>query len=178
MWRVLPPLGFALLLASSALAPLSAQERAGGEALVERLRQIQGEIQRGQPAAEPSRRPGELIREIEVIEQQLQSEGTGQEPLLGEEEIRSLVREGLGVEVLNTEVVERGGRQVYAVTAMNPPGDTNDAFMIRTLLVDATTGALLGRVPDMPRTALDPSPGAAATGLEGSGPEIRRRTYR
>jgi hypothetical protein len=52
-------------------------------------------------------------------------------------------------------------------------------MMVRTLLVDGATGGLLGEVPDAPRTASEQGSGLSrAAGLEGSGPEARRRTYR
>jgi uncharacterized membrane protein YkoI len=148
--------------------------------LTERLKQIQAEIARPEPAAEPTPSAEELIRDIQVIERQLRSDADGQRPALSEEEVRSLVREGLGVEVLKAEMVERDGRQVYALTVMNPPGNYNDAFMVRTLLVDGATGGLLGEVRDTPRTgATDVAPSAPAAGpRDGGGLEIRRRTHR
>lgn len=168
-----------VLLGPPALGPLAAQERTSEQALIERLRQIQDQLKSGQSPAEPSHRADELIREIEVIEQQLQSETTTQGPALSEDEVRSLVREGLGVDVLKAETIERDGRQVYALTVMNPPGDYNGAFMVRTVLIDGTTGGLLGEVPHTPRAgATELSPGAPAAGPDSRGPEIRRRTYR
>jgi hypothetical protein len=183
MKRILATVGVACcglgLLGARAILPLAAQEQTSEQTLIDRLRQIQGQPERGERPAEPSRRAEELIREIEVIEQQLRSEPAREGPALSEEEVRRLVRQGLGVDVLKAETVERDGRQVYALTVMNPPGDYNDAFMIRTLLVDGTTGGLLGEVPHAPRThATDMSPSVSAAGPDGSGLEIRRRTYR
>jgi hypothetical protein len=156
----------------------TAQEQAIERSWSERLRQIQGEIERAEPPGEPTRPAEELIRDIEAIERQLRSDADGQRPALSEEEVRGLVREGLGVEVLKVETVERDGRQVYALTVMNPPGDYNGAFMVRTLLVDGTTGGLLGEVPHTPRTgATEVSPEAPAAGPDGGGLKIRRRTH-
>ena len=171
--------GLALLGPQAILRP-AAQEQTSERTLIERLQQIQGGVERAEPSGQPAR-PGaeELIREIEVIERQLASDSAGEAPALSEEEVRSLLREGLGVEVLKAETVEHEGRQVYALTVMNPPGDYNGAFMVRTLLVDRTTGGLLGEVPRTPRTsATDLSPGAPAAGVNGGGLEIRRRTHR
>jgi hypothetical protein len=166
-----------VLLGPQALHQVAAQEQASERTLSERLRQIQGEIELAEPPEEPTRPAEELIRDIEVIERQLRSDADGQRPALSEEEVRSLVREGLGVEVLKVETVERDGREVYALTVMNPPGDYNGAFMVRTLLVDGTTGGLLGEVPHKPRTATEVSPDAPAAGPDGGGLEIRRRTH-
>lgn len=168
-----------VLLGPQAVLHTAAQERASERTLIQGLRQIQAESARPQPAAAPALSAEELIRDIQVIERQLRSDADGQRPALGAAEVSLLVREGLGVEVLKAETVERDGRQVYAVTVMNPPGDYNGALMVRTLLVDGATGGLLGEVPHTPRTAAPGlSPGAPAAGAKGSGLEIRRRTHR
>jgi hypothetical protein len=165
-----------VLLGPQALQRAAAQEQASERTLIERLRQTQGESERAEPPGAPARPAEELIRDIEVLE--LRSDAEGQRPALSQEEVRSLVREGLDVEVLKIEPVERDGRQVYALTVMNPPGDYNGAFMVRTLLVDGTTGALLGEVPHTPRTGTtDVAPEAPAAGPDGGGLEIRRRTH-
>jgi uncharacterized membrane protein YkoI len=167
------------LLGPQAIVQPAAQEQPREPTLVERLRPIQGELAREEGRVQPSPGPEEPIREIEVVERQLPSNGAGQRPALSEEEVRNLVREGLGVDVLKVDLVERDGRQVYALTVMNPPGDYNGAFRVRTLLVDGTTGGLVGEVPDRPRTsASDLAPDAPAAGPDGGGLEIRRRTHR
>jgi uncharacterized membrane protein YkoI len=175
--------GLALaLMMAHASAPAAAQERTSAQELNERLQQIQGQVEpgaaqsvQGQPA-----RPDELIRQIEAIQQPSLGQSTpDQQPALGEDEVRKLVREGLGVDVLSVELVERDGQPVYALTVMNPPGNYNGAFMVRTLLVDGATGGLLGQVPHTPRAAaLNLTQDAPAAGFEGSGPEIRRRSHR
>lgn len=164
------------LLGPQAIVRPAAQEPTSEQALIERLRQSQSETGRAQRAGEQARPAEELVQRIEVIERQLGAGTPGQRLALSEEEVRSLVSEGLGVEVLKAETVEHDGRQVYALTVMNPPGDYDGAFMVRTLLVDGTTGSLLGQVPHTPRTsATDSSPPAV---VDGSGREIRRRTHR
>jgi uncharacterized membrane protein YkoI len=160
--------GLALtILAPHPIAPVAAQERTSAQGLIERLQQIQGQVE--PVAAQPVQ--GQPARADESA--------TGQPPPLGEDEVRRLVREGLGVDVLRVELVERDGRPVYALTVMNPPGNYNGAFMVRTLLVDGATGGLLGQVPHTPRAAaLNLTQDAPAAGFEGSGPEIRRRSHR
>jgi uncharacterized membrane protein YkoI len=172
-------LGLALLM-PQALVPAAAQEQPSARALIERLQQIQGQLEPGaaQPVQGQPSRADELIRQIEVIQQQsLADAATDLQPAVGEDEVQRLVREGLGVEVLSTELVERDGQPVYALTVMNPPGNYNGAFMVRTLLVDGATGGLLGEVPHTPRAAA-PHPDSRAAGPDDSGLEIRRRTYR
>jgi uncharacterized membrane protein YkoI len=175
--------GLALaLLVPHATLPVAAQEQTGAPALIERLQRIQGQLESGEaePAQGRPSRADELVRQIEAIQQQSLGEvPTDQQPALGEDEVRELVREGLGVDVLRVEMVERGGRPVYALTVMNPPGNYNGAFQVATLLIDGATGGLLGQVPHTPRAG-DPglSPGAPAAGFEGSGLEIRRRSHR
>ena len=175
--------GLALaLLAPLGMTPAHAQEQTSAPALIERLQRIQGQLERG--AAEPVQgqpsRADDLIRQIEAMRQQSAAQATAdRQPALPEEEVRRLVREGLGVDVLSVEVVERGGRPVYALTVMNPPGNYNGALQVATLLVDGATGGLLGQVPHTPRVG-DPtlSPGSPAAGFDGSGLEIRRRSHR
>ena len=169
-------LALALLLAH-AIAPAAAQEQPSAQTLTERLQQVQGQLEPG--AAQPV--PGQPSRaEVVPPGQQAVSPGAaGQQPALGEAEVRRLVREGLGVEVLRAELTEHDGRPVYAVTVMNPSGDYNGALMVSTLLVDGASGALLGPLPPTPQTsAPDLAPALGAPGPEGSGLEIRRRTYR
>lgn len=164
------------LLGSQVIVRPAAQEPTSEEALIERLRQSQGELGRAQTPGEPARPAEELIQKIEVLERQLPSESPGQRLALSEEEVRELVSEGFGVEVLKAETVEHHGRPAYALTVMNPPGDYDGAFLVRTLLVDGATGTLLGQLPQTPRTSVpDPAPPAV---IEGSGLEIRRRTHR
>jgi hypothetical protein len=168
--------GLVLLGPQAVLRP-AAQEPSSELQLIERLRQIEAQTLRPEPAAAPTPAADELVRDIQAIERQLRADVDAQRAALSEEEVRSLVREGLGVEVLKAETVERDGRQVYALTVMNPPGDYNGAFVVRTLLVDPTTGGLLGEVPHTPRTAA-PDVDAPAAGPDGGGLEIRRRTHR
>ena len=150
------------VLALPAITPAVAQQPPSEEMLIERVRQIQGALTAG--AGAPGQEP---------------EAGLAQEPALGEDEVRRLVSEGLGVDVLSIEVVERDGEPAYAVTVMNPPGNTNSAFAVETLLVDGATGGLLERVPQRPRVAAPNLTGASgASDPERSGMEIRRRTYR
>jgi hypothetical protein len=85
----------------------------------------------------------------------------------------------LGVEVLDVRPVEADGQQVYAVKVMNPGGNSNDAFLVSTLVVDGESGEVLGRLPQPIGTAADFSESGARfePDLEG-GLAIRRRTYR
>ena len=174
--------GLALaLLVPHAIIRVDAQEQTSAQALIERLQQIQGQLGPGaaQPVQGQPARADELIRQIEVIQQQSLADAATDQPALGEDEVRRLVRDGLGVDVLRAELVEREGRPVYALTVMNPAGNDNAAFMVRTLLVDGATGGLLGEVPHTPRAAAPHlTQGAPAAGPDGGGLEIRRRTFR
>jgi hypothetical protein len=144
-----------------------AQEAARGQALNERLREIQG-APLGTSAPPPT-----------AAQTQAPPQTAAAAPgALDENAVRTLLQDSFGVEILRVHAIESDGRPAYAVTVMNPPGNSNGAFLVETLLVDGVTGALLGRMPEVPRVA---SGLAAPTGLaapEGTGPEIRRRTYR
>jgi hypothetical protein len=144
-----------LFLLPAASASLGAQEP-GAQALIDQIRQIQGEIAPDQQAQEAPPQPD-----------------------LSEEEVRSLLRDNLGVEVLRVEVVEHDGGPAYAVTVMTPPGNRNNALMVATLLVDGATGALLGERSSAPRAVAPDLPTATHNSVpESGGLEIRRRTLR
>jgi hypothetical protein len=184
-------LGGLALAALPLPAPLHAQQPTGEQALTDRLKQIQGQPEAGAaPPRQGDARAQELIEQIEAIRRDAQSEAAqseaaqseaadGERPPLGEDEVSTLVREGLGVEVLQIEALERDGGPVYAVTVINPPGNLNSAFLVETLLIDGVTGGLLSRVPETPRTATaDPAASSQRAAPESTGLEIRRRTYR
>jgi hypothetical protein len=138
--------------------PAGAQAQSAQE-LIDRLGQIQAEQRAAPPPPE-------------------QPEPAALQPELGEDEIRAIVAESLGVEILGVEVVEHKGEPAYAITVMNPPGNRNDAFRAATLLFDGATGALLGQSA-APRTRAPGLSDAPAAGdLESGGLEIRRRTWR
>jgi hypothetical protein len=152
-----------------AVAPGIAQEPASEEMLIERLRQIQGQLPAG--ATGPAR--------AAALPGQAAEPGLGQGFALGEEEVRALVSEGLGVEVLSIEALDQEGRPTYAVTVINPPGDADSALAVETLLIDGATGEWLGRVSQTPRVAAPGIGGAPGSGSpDRSGTEIRRRTWR
>lgn len=140
--RVLGGLLLGLPLAALAQAPPSEQE------LLERLRQIRGEIGGGATT-------------------------TGAQ-LLSQQQVEQAVGERLGVQVLGSERVETEAGPRYAVKVMNPPGNYSAAFLVTTLLVDAASGEILGEArpgSDLVRPVLPSS--EAESGLE-----ARRRTYR
>jgi hypothetical protein len=110
---------------------------------------------------------------------QEQSAQAALQPDLGEDEVRAIVAESLGVEILRVEVVEHDGEPAYAITVMSPPGDRNDAFRVATLLFDGATGGLLGQQSAAPRSdAPDLSTAPVPSGFESGGQEIRRRSLR
>lgn len=170
--------GLAVLPHADALA-----QAQSADDLINRIREIQAAQTEspqppGQPAAQ-AQSAEELIDRIKQMRSELGPEPAPPQPELAEDEIRAMVRDSLGVEILRVEVVEHEGAPAYAITVMNPGGDRNDAFQVATLLFDGATGALLEQQPTGPRVA---APAAATVppphGFEGSGPEIRRRTWR
>jgi hypothetical protein len=171
--RVAGPLGLAitpvtigLLLAALAGAILAqgtnpaGPDVPGAQQLIDRLRQIQGEIGGTQAG-------GGEDRATQVPA-----------PELSEDQVRSRLQEELGVEVVGLRVVEVEGRPAYAVKVMNPPGNYNAAFRVVTLLVDGDTGEVLGEVQATP-DAEDPDAFAPRrVPADASGLELRRRTWR
>jgi hypothetical protein len=136
-----------------------ARETPGAAALIERLRQIQEDLRAaGVPEAAP---------------------GAQTDMQLSADQVRRMLNEDLGVEVLTVEPLANSGRSAYAVKVMNPPGDYNAAFMVITLLVDGDTGEILGEARATPGPqSPDVLPEARRPPGDGSGLELRRRTYR
>jgi hypothetical protein len=175
-------------LAAQTTAPADAQPTSEQE-LTDRIGQIQGGAapgagQPGEEAAAPDQEAtGQEAQELIGRDSGREAGGAvggrgGRAPALGAEEVRTLMRTNLGVEVLEVELVENEGRPAYAVTVMHPPGNYNGAFLVERLLVDGATGGLLGRVPQRPRVASGPAEPSGQTDFDGSGLEIRRRSHR
>jgi len=149
--RALSGLLLGLPLAALAQAPPSEQE------LIERLRQIQGEI--AGAAAAPPAPAGAAASDPQ---------------LLSPQQVEQAVGERLGVQVLGIEPIEANGGTRYAVKVMNPPGDYAGAFLVTTLLVDAVSGEVLGEAGPGGGLA---RPVRTSRDAE-SGLEVRRRTHR
>ena len=99
--------------------------------------------------------------------------------VLPEDRIARLVAEELGVQVLKLTLTDAQDPPTYAVRVMNPPGNDNDAFVVSTLLVDATTGAILGQVHPVPSAARpDAMPLTRTPEDADGGRDLRRRTFR
>jgi hypothetical protein len=136
--------------------------------LIERLRQIQGEIGEGQGSGAGA--TGQPVRG--------EPGGATPQARLSAEQVRQRISEDLGVEVLSVDTVAADERPAYALKVMNPPGNYNAAFRVVTLLVDGDTGAVLGEIQAAPSAETpDAFPGRREAG-EQSGPELRRRSHR
>jgi len=59
------------------------------------------------------------------------------------DEVSKKVSQQFGVKVLRVIGAELDGRKVFAVRVMSPGGNSNEAFRVDTLTVDAETGQLL-----------------------------------
>ncbi|MCI0429109.1 MAG: hypothetical protein L0210_01010 [Rhodospirillales bacterium] len=97
--------------------------------------------------------------------------------LLPPEKVKELIASRYGVEVLRVAAVDGEGSSVtYRVTVMVPPGDSNAAFMVSTLVVDATTGDLVPQFRHLRHGYQLPPAGASAR--ENSSVTSRRETFR
>jgi hypothetical protein len=97
--------------------------------------------------------------------------------VLPPEKVKELVADRYDVEVLRVAAVEgREGSQVYRVTVMVPPGNSNASFMVSTLVVDATTGKLVSQFRHLRHGYELPPP--AVSSRENSGVTSRRETFR
>jgi hypothetical protein len=172
LWRARLGLALGTLVLGVADAGLAqnqpGQTPASAQQLIDRLRQIQGELQQGKAgqgegdvgAAGATAAPQPVAR-------------------LSADQVRQRIGDALGVQVLRVERVAAGERPTYALRVMNPPGNYNAAFRVVTLLVDGDTGEVLGEVQATP-DAEDPDafPTLRKTGDQDSGLELRRRTWR
>ncbi|WP_162913292.1 hypothetical protein [Rhodospirillaceae bacterium SYSU D60014] len=95
---------------------------------------------------------------------------------LSRDEIAAKVAETYGVEVLRLRDAKVDGRAAYAVTVMNPDGNSNAAFQVSTLLVDAATGALIPTFRHGASGYDHPGGATYETGVEGTGPTMRQRS--
>ena len=98
--------------------------------------------------------------------------------VLPAEEVASRIAAAYGVEVLEVRRRDLVGGPAYAVKVMTPPGDSNAALMVRTLMVDAATGELIPQFrhrtfgyQDRGRPKLEPDNPTA-------GETLRLRTFR
>jgi hypothetical protein len=147
--------------------PVSAQQ------LMERLRQIQGEV-----GEREGRGAGATERVLLERLQQIGGAAPQAEARLSADQVRQRISEDLGVEVLSVGRVAAGERAAYALKVMNPPGNYNAAFRVVTLLVDGDSGAVLGEIRTTPSAETpDAFPGRREPG-EQSGLELRRRSHR
>ena len=97
--------------------------------------------------------------------------------LLPPEKVKELIASRYGVDVLRVTPVDgEASSATYRVVVMVPPGDSNEAFMVSTLLVDAATGNLISQFRHL-RQGYQLPP-AAAEGRENSGVRSRRETFR
>lgn len=81
-----------------------------------------------------------------------------------EREIIGKIERDFGVQVLNVGPAKDMGRDVLAVTVINPPGNFNEALQVNTIAVDARSGNLVPVVVETPQ------------GLRHSAPAVMQRT--
>jgi hypothetical protein len=97
--------------------------------------------------------------------------------LLSAEKVKEIIAGRYDVEVLRVTPVEGdAGPTAYRVTVMVPPGDSNSAFMVSTLVVDATTGDLISQFRHL-RYGYELPP-AGVSARENSSVTSRRETFR
>jgi hypothetical protein len=84
----------------------------------------------------------------------------------------------LGVRVLGMTPTGAKDPPIYAVRVMNPAGNANGALLVSTLLVDASTGKILGQARPAP-SAADPDlmPLSRTPEDADGGRDLRRRTF-
>ncbi|MCK6451237.1 MAG: PepSY domain-containing protein [Alphaproteobacteria bacterium] len=77
------------------------------------------------------------------------------------DEVSKKVSQQFGVKVLRVISTDLDGRRAFSVRVMSPGGNSNEAFRVDTLMVDAETGQLLRAFRHLPSgyaLAGDPAP--------------------
>ncbi len=64
-------------------------------------------------------------------------------PKLSPDELKQQIEQTYPVQVLGIRAIKADVKTAYTVTVMIRGGDSNDAFQVTTLAVDATTGVLV-----------------------------------
>jgi hypothetical protein len=96
---------------------------------------------------------------------------------LSPEEVKELISSRFNVEVLRVTAIEgEGGEPAYRVVVMVPPANSNEAFRVSMLIVDARSGQLVPQFRHR-REGYD-LPSSRAAARENSGPVSRRETFR
>ena len=89
------------------------------------------------------------------------------------------VAQTYGVEALRVRTIRtEDGRRAYAVTVMAPGGNSNGAFQVTTLLVDAETGDLIPQFRHTPTGHEISGAPSNVPPTEVDGPALRRRSNR
>jgi hypothetical protein len=87
------------------------------------------------------------------------------------------IEKSRGVKVLKLKETRVDGRPAYIVSVMNPSADSNAAFQVEQILIDAETGAPILTYRHGP-TGWSEAPGPDFTPPhEGDGPAMRRMTF-
>lgn len=93
-----------------------------------------------------------------------------------ESSVRAMLTDEYGVEVLEIRAVDTADGPVYEAVVMNPGGDSNAAFQVGVVRIDAQSGKLVPQVSHGPSGY--ETGGAATLGIpEGSGPTLRRESF-
>lgn len=87
------------------------------------------------------------------------------------------LQEHYGVKVIRADREQVDGKPVYRIIVMNPGGDFNDGYAVHTLVVDASTGALISQFRHEPAGYVLASPPDRTPRDDGTATAIRRETY-
>ena len=112
---------------------------------------------------------------LAAVAQPAAAQGNG---VLPEDEVASRIAEAYGVEVLEVRRRDLIGGPAYAVKVMNPPGDSNAALMVSTLMVDAATGELIPQFKHRTSGYREGGRPTLEPGNPTAGETLRLRTFR
>lgn len=105
-------------------------------------------------------------------------ESASAQHVLDQDTVKEQLASRLGVEVLDIQPAELDGDQVYIVTVMRAGGNSNAAFEVSRIAIDAGTGGLLPPIRMQAAGYLPPDPGRWVPNSNADGRIVRQRTFR
>jgi hypothetical protein len=92
-------------------------------------------------------------------------------------ELTAELEQSRGVKVLKLQETRVDSRTAYIVSVMNPDGDSNAAFQVERILIDAETGKPIQTYRHGPTGWSEPAGPDFTPPHEGDGPTMRRMTF-
>ena len=103
--------------------------------------------------------------------------GTAEAEVKSPADIAAGIEQERGVKVLKLQETSIDGRPAYVVSVMNTAGNSNAAFQVERILIDAETGAAIQTYRHGPTGWSETAGPDFSPPHEGDGPTMRRMTF-